>query len=74
MITDATAEFLEFCMMATSLTWIYACRLANTPNRRHAVHGRAHFAFSDVRRMVTKAVLDDNFVLLCPPQFIIISQ
>lgn len=63
----AVTNHLEFCMMATSLTWIYACRLANTPNRRHAVHGRDHFAFSDVRRMLAKAALDDNFTLLCPP-------
>ncbi len=63
----AVTNHLSFCMMATSLTWIYACRLANTPNRRHAVHGRGHFAFSDVRRMLAKAALDDNFVLRCPP-------
>lgn len=62
----AVTNHLSFCMMATSLTWIYACRLANTPNRRHAVHGRDHFAFSDVRRMLAKAALDDNFTLLCP--------
>jgi len=63
----AVTNHLEFCMMATSLTWIYACRLANTPNRRHAVHGRKYFAFSDVRRMLTKDALDSNFALLCPP-------
>jgi len=63
----AVTNHLEFCMMATSIIWIYACRVTNTPNRRHAVHGRDHFAFSDVRRMVTKAALDDNFALLCPP-------
>lgn len=63
----AVTNHLEFCMMATSLTWIYACRLANTPSRRHAVHGRDHFAFSDVRRLLTRAALDDNFTLLCPP-------
>jgi hypothetical protein len=57
----------DFCMMATSLTWIYACRLEKTPSRRHAVIGRDHFAFSDVRRMVAKAALDDNFAILCPP-------
>ena len=63
----SVSNHLEFCMMATSLTWIYACRLANTPNRRHAVHGRKYFAFSDVRRMLTKAALDSNFAILCPP-------
>jgi hypothetical protein len=54
-------------MLATALTWIYACRLADTPNRRHAFLGRDHFAFSDVRRILTKAALDSNFTLRCPP-------
>ena len=49
-----------------TLTWIYACRLEKTPNRRHAVQGRNHFAFSDVRRLVAKATMDDNFSILCP--------
>ncbi|RUM35108.1 MAG: hypothetical protein DSY58_07400 [Desulfobulbus sp.] len=55
-------------MMATTLTWVYACRLEKTPRRRHAVKGRGHFAFSDVRRLVAKAAMDDNFVILCPVQ------
>jgi hypothetical protein len=63
----AVSNHLNFCMMATSLTWIYACRLGKTPTRRHAVSGRVHFAFSDVRRLVTKAALDDDFAILCPP-------
>ena len=63
----AVSNHLSFCMMATSFTWIYACRLANTPKRRHAIHGRKYFAFSDVRRMLTKDALDSNFALLCPP-------
>ena len=62
----AVKNHLEFCMMATTLTWIYACRLEKTPNRRHAVQGRDHFAFSDVRRLVSKAALDENFAILCP--------
>jgi len=33
----------ELCMMATSLTWIYACNLNKTPSRRHAVKGRKPF-------------------------------
>jgi hypothetical protein len=53
-------------MMATTLTWIYACRLEKTPIRRHAVKGRGHFAFSDVRRLVAQAALDKNFAILCP--------
>jgi hypothetical protein len=62
----AVTNHLEFCMMATTLTWVYACRLEKTPNRRHAVTGRNHFAFSDVRRLVAKATMNDNFSILCP--------
>jgi hypothetical protein len=53
-------------MIATSVVWIYASRVAKTPSARHIVKGRNHFAFSDVRRLVTKAALDDNFGILCP--------
>ncbi len=62
----AVTNHLEFCMMATTLTWVYACRLEKTPSRRHVVKGRCHFAFSDVRRLVAKAAMDDNFAILCP--------
>jgi len=62
----AVQNHLDFCMMATSLAWIYACRLEKTPSRRHLVKGRGHYAFSDVRRLVAKAALDDNFSILCP--------
>jgi hypothetical protein len=53
-------------MMATSLTWIYASRMEKTPDRRHAVKGRKHFAFSDIRRRIAEAALNDNFDILCP--------
>lgn len=62
----AVQNHLNFCMMAIALTWIYASRLEKTPSRRHAVKGRGHFAFSDVRRLIAKAALDDNFIILCP--------
>ncbi|MCP4630348.1 MAG: transposase, partial [bacterium] len=51
---NAVMNHLQFCMMATSLTWIYASRLEKTPNRRHVVKGRNHFAFSDVRRLIAE--------------------
>lgn len=57
---------LEFCLIATSLTWIYACNLEKTPTRRHTVKGRNHFAFSDVRRLVAEEALDKDFPLRCP--------
>jgi len=63
---NAVENHLHFCMMATSLAWIYASRLDKTPSRRHVVKGRNHFAFSDVRRLITEAALDDNFSILCP--------
>jgi len=62
----AVTNHMEFCMMAITLTWVYACRLEKTPSRRHAVKGRYHFAFSDVRRLIAKAAMDDNFTILCP--------
>lgn len=63
---NAVKNHLHFCMMSISVTWIYASRLDKTPSRRHAVKGRNHFAFSDVRRLIAKAALDDNFSILCP--------
>jgi len=63
---NAVINHLHFCMMATSVVWIYASRVEKTPSRRHVVKGRNHFAFSDVRRLVTKAALDDNFGTLFP--------
>jgi hypothetical protein len=34
-------------MMATSVIWIYAMNLDKTPNRRHEVKDRNHYAFSE---------------------------
>ena len=39
----AVSNHLHFCMMATTLTWVYACRLEKKPNRRHAIKGQNHF-------------------------------
>ena len=63
---DAVINHLHFCMMATSVAWIYADRMAKTPSRRHAVEGRNHCAFSDVRKSVAQAAADSNFGLLFP--------
>jgi hypothetical protein len=61
----AVTNHLNFCMMAASLTWIFADHLEKAPIRRHAVNGRGHFAFSDVRRLISKEAMDDNFSGLC---------
>jgi hypothetical protein len=53
-------------MIATTLTWIYNIQLEKGSKRRHSVNDRAHFAFSDVRRHITKAVLSVDFPGICP--------
>jgi len=62
----AVTNHLHFCMMATSLAWIYADRRDNAPDRRHRVQGRSSFAFSDVRRVMTEAALDPDFQKVLP--------
>ena len=51
-----------------TIKWIYARQLEKAPKRRHSVNGRAHFAFSDVRRHIAKAVLSEDFPRICPSQ------
>ena len=63
---QAVNNHLNFCMMASTLTWIYAARLKTSPERRHKVKGRGSFAFSDVRRIIAEAALDNDFHRLCP--------
>jgi len=53
-------------MMATTVTWIYADHLDQAPKRCYAVNNRQHFAFSDVRKLITQAALDKDFVSVCP--------
>jgi hypothetical protein len=62
---DAVNNHLNFCMMATTLTWVYADRLQKEPDRRHKIRGRVSFAFSDVRRIIAEVALDPNFQSVC---------
>lgn len=62
----AVINHLNFCMMAATVTWVYADRLDFTPQRCYAVNNRQHFAFSDVRKLITQAALHKDFVSLCP--------
>ncbi len=62
---QAVMNHLNFCMMAVTVTWLYAIKLENTIDRRHMVRGRNSFAFSDVRHIIAKAALNDNFDRLC---------
>lgn len=62
----AVTNHLNFCMMATTITWIYASHLEKAPQRCYAANNRSHFAFSDVRKLITQAALDKNFDSFCP--------
>jgi len=62
----AVTNHLNFCMMATTVTWIYADRLKANPERRHKVKGRTSFAFSDVRRIISEVALKPDFHRVCP--------
>ena len=62
----AVNNHLNFCMMAATVTWIYADRIKADPERRHVVKGRTSFAFSDVRRLIADAALSDDFLRLWP--------
>ncbi|WP_077273100.1 transposase, partial [Acidithiobacillus thiooxidans] len=63
---DAVTNHLHFCLLATTLTWIYADRITADPKRRHIVKGRTSFAFSDVRKLIADEALSDHFLGLWP--------
>ena len=63
---QAVLNHLNFSMMASTITWIYADRLKANPIRRHKVEGRASFALSDVLRLIAKAALSEDFDKVCP--------
>ena len=62
---EAVLNHLHFCMMATSLTWVYADKLQYSPERKHKIRGRSSFAFSDIRKIMTEAALDQSFQSIC---------
>ena len=56
---------INFSMMAATVTWIYGAQLLSIPERRHKVRGRNSFAFSDLRHIIAKAALTDDFDVVC---------
>jgi transposase len=62
---DAASSHLNFCMMVTTLIWIYADHLQNEPDRRREIRARARVAFSDVRIIIADVALDPNFQSVC---------
>jgi len=61
----SVTNHLHFCMMATTLVWIYADRIRHTPARRYATNDRTEFAFGDVRRLISSAIAKQGFDRLC---------
>ena len=62
----AVTNHLQFCMAATTLTWIYADRMDHTPARRYMTDKRTEFAFADVRRAIADAIAKQGFDIGCP--------
>ena len=61
----AVINHINFSMMAATVTWVYGTRLENIPERRHKVKGRNSFAFSDLRHIIAKAALSNDFGAVC---------
>lgn len=61
----AVINHINFSMMAATITWIYGERLLSIPERRHKVRGRNSFAFSDLRHIIAKVALTDDFDAVC---------
>lgn len=61
----AVINHINFSMMAATIVWIYGTRLENVPERRHKVKGRNSFAFSDLRHIIAKSALTDDFNAVC---------
>jgi hypothetical protein len=62
---DAVMNHLQFCMVATTLTWIYGAYLPKAPVRRYASKHTKEFAFADIRRSLASEIAQDGFGIDC---------
>ena len=62
---DAVTNHLNFCMAATTITWIYGAQLAKAPPRRYATAKRTEYAFADLRRALAKDLGGHGFGIGC---------
>ena len=62
---DALPNHLHFCLVATTITWIYAASLEQAPARRYAAARRTEYAFADVRRALAHDLADVGFGVDC---------
>jgi len=62
---DAVTNHLNFCMVATTMTWIYGAHLHKAPPRRYATAKRTEYAFADLRRALAKDLGGQGFGIDC---------
>jgi hypothetical protein len=62
---DAVFNHLSFCMVATTITWLYAEYLNQAPIRRYASKNTTEYAFADVRRSLAKQLANEGFGIDC---------
>jgi hypothetical protein len=62
---DAVTNHLQFCMVATTITWIYGANMKQAPARRYATARRTEYAFADVRRTLAHDLADVGFGVDC---------
>jgi len=62
---DAVFNHLNFCMVATTITWIYAEHLKQAPIRRYASQNTNEYAFADVRRALARQLANEGFGIDC---------
>ena len=58
---DAVTNHLNFCMAATTITWLYAASVDHAPARRYAAGRRTEYAFADVHRALAHDLADVGF-------------
>ena len=63
---DAVNNHLNFCMAATTLTWIYGACRTQAPPRRYATRHRREYAFADLRRAFAQDLSEGGFGGLSP--------
>jgi hypothetical protein len=62
---DAVTNQLNFCRVATAITWIYGAHLQQAPPRRYATTNRTEYAFADLRRALAKDLGGEGFGIDC---------
>ena len=62
---DAVRNHLNFCMAATTITWIYAEHSKQAPIRRYASQDSSEYAFADVRRSLAKHLARESLGIGC---------